>query len=339
MTSAFAGDRPGFGWLNVEFISSDAQDSQFNNYGGQERFWLGPEGGQFGLWFEQGAPFDTTHWRTPASLNSGSMALAAREPASVTLTRRFDVTNYSGTRFDCAVERTITALTARQVAENLDAPQVADLTMVAFESANRLTNVGAQTWTREGGLVSIWTLGQFKPLPRGKVIVPVNPGSDAELGPKATTDYFGPLSPERCAMAEDHLLFTCDGKYRSKIGTSAARSKDVCGSYDPDADVLTIVQFKLPDNAPQLPYVNSLWEIQDDPYAGDVINSYNDGEEIAGAGQLGPFHEIETSSPAADLGPGESIDHFQRTCHFAGDHGKIRDLASRVLGVDVDKIS
>ena len=45
-------------------------------------------------------------------------------------------------------------------------------------------------------------------------------------------------------------------------------------------------------------YVNSLWEIQDEPFRGDVVNSYNDGKLEDGT-QLGPFYELESSSPAA----------------------------------------
>ena len=107
------------------------------------------------------------------------------------------------------------------------------------------------------------------------------------------------------------------------------------GSYDPDGQVLTIVQFTLPAAAQDLPYVNSLWEIQDRPFAGDAVNSYNDGEPEPGAGQFGPFYEIETSSPAAELAPGESITHTHRTFHFAGDLDALSPLAQQVLGVDL----
>jgi len=169
--------------------------------------------------------------------------------------------------------------------------------------------------------------------------VPFVPGGEDELGPKATTDYFGPVPPQRCDVGEDRLLFACDGRFRSKIGVSPARARNVLGSYDPDANVLTIVQFNLPETAAALPWVNSLWEIQDAPFAGDVVNSYNDGEPEPGAGQMGPFYEIETSSPAAELDAGESITHCHRTFHFTGDRGALTGLAEKVLDVKLEEIA
>ena len=37
-----------------------------------------------------------------------------------------------------------------------------------------------------------------------------------------------------------------------------------------------------------------------------------------GAPPLGPFYELETSSPALALAPGESAEHVHRTLHFLG---------------------
>ncbi len=122
---------------------------------------------------------------------------------------------------------------------------------------------------------------------------------------------------------------------RSKIGISPARARNVAGSYDRHGGVLTIVQFNLPREAAVLPYVNSLWQRQARPFGGDVVNSYNDGPAKPGAGQLGPFYELETSSPAAHLEPGHSISHVHRTFHFAGAAKALAGLAKKVLGVDL----
>lgn len=338
MTSTLAGKAgASFGWLNADFISAGKLDDRFNNYGGEDRFWLGPEAGQFGLWFTDGEPFDLDHWSTPAGFNAGSFDVARQSDTSVEMTREFEVTNFSGASFACRVNRQISLIHAVRAGELLDA-SVDGLDMVAFESVNVLANAGPAAWSRDTGLVSIWILGQYKPLPNGKVIAPFKPGSPDQLGPPATTDYFGALPSERCTIADDHLLFTCDGAFRSKIGISPRRSLDVVASYDADAGVLTIVQFNLPSQASELPYVNSLWEMQDAPFAGDVINSYNDGEAEPGAGQLGPFYEIETSSAAAELSPGESITHIHRTMHFAGDRQTLANLASAALGVDIERL-
>ncbi len=339
MTSTLAGgDGASFGWLHAEFIAAGREDPVFNNYGGEDRFWLGPEAGQFGLWFRKDEPFDLEHWKTPEGLNSGGFDVTDRSEQSVAMASSFSVSNHSGTVFDCAVERTIRLLDAGGAAELLRA-DTAGVEMVGFESRNVLTNAGQTPWTRDGGLLSIWILGQFKPLPRGRVIVPLRAGSEADFGPKATTDYFGRIPPERCIVGDDHLLFACDGKFRSKIGVSPLRSRGLVGSYDGDGNVLTVVQFDQPLTAAELPYVNSMWEIQAQPFVGDAINSYNDGEAVRGAGQLGPFYEIETSSPAAVCQPGRSIRHIHRTFHFAGETDALNRIALKVLGTDLGEVT
>jgi len=48
MTST-AGGKESFGWLNYEAIASKEIKPHINVYGGEERFWMGPEGGQFAI--------------------------------------------------------------------------------------------------------------------------------------------------------------------------------------------------------------------------------------------------------------------------------------------------
>ncbi|NMC41629.1 MAG: hypothetical protein GYA43_10760, partial [Bacteroidales bacterium] len=106
-------------------------------------------------------------------------------------------------------------------------------------------------------------------------------------------------------------------------------------SYDSENNVLTLLFCNLPENVTT--YVNSAWELQKDPYSGDAYNSYNDGPLDDGS-QMGPFYELETSSPAAELAPGESIIHTQTTVHITGSRKNIDDAARRILGVGLDTI-
>ncbi len=339
MTSSFAGQSgAGIGWLNREFIASGQTKAKFNNYGGEDRFWLGPEAGQFGLWFPKGSDFGMGDYQTPWGFNAGPFEVTSASSRSVAMAKAFDVKNYAETTFHVAAKRTVNLLGPGPAAAVLGADVPADLAMVGFETVNTLANLGPNDWTRQGGLLSIWTLGQYKPLPRGRVIVPFVPGPQSVLGVKVTTDYFGALPPERCQIGEDHVLFACDGNFRSKIGISPQRARNVLGSYDPDAAVLTVVQFNLPAAAHKLSYVNSLWKIQDYPYAGDAINSYNDGEEKPGAGSFGGFYELETSSPAAELKAGQAVTHVHRTFHFHGPVDALAGLAWKTLGVDIRRI-
>jgi hypothetical protein len=216
-------------------------------------------------------------------------------------------------------------------------PPVAGVSLVAYESDNRITNAGADAWKKETGLLSVWILGMFKPSPATTIVVPIRAGKDAELGAKVTSDYFGAVPPDRLSVRDEVIFFSGDGRYRSKIGIGPRRSKGVLGSYDADNRVLTIVQFSQPAGVTD--YVNSLWKLQDDPYAGDAANSYNDGPPAPGAKPLGPFYELESSSPAAALALGSSLSHVHRTIHLAGPEAALDTVARSVLGVALADIA
>jgi hypothetical protein len=100
--------------------------------------------------------------------------------------------------------------------------------------------------------------------------------------------------------------------------------------------VLTLVNFDKVAGAKD--YVNSMWEQQKDPFNGDVVNSYNDGPLEPGKPGLGGFYEIETSSPAAALKPGQSLTHVHRTLHFVGKRSDLDPLAKASLGVSLDRV-
>jgi hypothetical protein len=81
-----------------------------------------------------------------------------------------------------------------------------------------------------------------------------------------------------------------------------------------------------------------MWEIQEEPFAGDAVNSYNDGPPEPGVAPLGPFYELETSSPAAALHPNEMMRHVQRTFHIQGSEEALNPIAKRLLGVGLEAI-
>ena len=154
--------------------------------------------------------------------------------------------------------------------------------MVAFASDNQITNTGEAAWAKETGLLSIWILGMFNPSPETTIVVPFKPGPESELGPAVNDAYFGKVPADRLVVREEEgiLFFSGDGAFRSKIGISPMRAKPFAGSYDAAAGVLTVVHLTIPEGAKD--YVNSMWELQEDPFAGDVVNSYNDGPAAAG---------------------------------------------------------
>jgi len=336
MTSTAGGpDGPSFGWINRELLASKANNPHINAFGGEDRFWLGPEGGQFSVFFKPGEPFDLEHWFTPPPINEGAFEVVSRTTDRIAFKKGMRLVNYSGTVFDLEVDRSVRLLGAQDIAA-LGVTVPTGVRTVGFRSDNRITNTGTNPWVKDTGLLSVWILGMFNPSPRTTIVIPFKPGPEAELGPIVNDAYFGKVPAEKLVVGNGVLFFSGDGTCRSKIGIPPRRALPFAGSYDPSAGVLTIVHLTIPEGASE--YVNSMWRIQEDPFAGDVVNSYNDGPASPGAKPLGPFYELESSSPAAALVPGASLSHSQTTMHFQGDEQALDAVARRVLGVGIEEI-
>lgn len=325
-----------YGWINYDLIASGKVEPHINCYGGEDRFWMGPEGGQFSIFFKKGAPFDFEHWFTPSCIDTEPFGLVSKGDDRARFRRRVKLTNYAGFTFDVEIEREVRMLSRETLWRHLGLSPVAGVKAVGFESENQLSNRGEVPWTKETGLLSIWILGMFKPSPSTTVVIPFVPGPESQLGPVVNDAYFGKVPPDRLIIREGILFFSGDGKHRSKIGIPPRRVKPIAGSYDAANRVLTLVQFNPP--AGPADYVNSMWEFQKDPFAGDVVNSYNDGPVTPGGKQLGPFYELETSSPGAALKPGESIRHIHRTIHLEGPEEALDPVARAMLGVGIQEI-
>jgi hypothetical protein len=332
-SSAEGGLGASFGYVHRAGVALGKPTPHISVVGGEDRFWLGPEGGNYALYFAPGAPFDFEHWQVPSELDWGAFAVTAQSEREVSFVRDMQLTNYHGTPLSLRVERSVRLLDADTITRTLGHETPSGVVGVAYESNNRVTNTGAAAWRKETGLVSIWILGMFPPAPRGTVVIPFN--SEAK-GSIVRDDYFGRIPAERLRVSERHVFFRADGQQRGKLGISFARAKDVAGSYDPDTRTLTLVHFTLPGAAAE--YVSSTWEMQKAPYAGDVVNSYNDGPNAPGAAPLGPFYELETSSPALALEAGASAAHVHRTFHFTGDRAGLDAIAARVLGLTLTEI-
>ena len=337
MTSSATGDGgTSYGWINYELIQGGKPQPQIHVFGGEERFWLGPEGGQFSIFFDTGATFDFSQWRTPAVIDTEPFAVVKKSSQSASFRHEAELTNYAGTRFAFRIERDVELLAAEAIRGALDLGDM-PLTAVAYRTTNRLTNIGKEDWSKPSGLLSIWMLGMYKHGPETTVVIPFNKGGESKLGPVVNDDYFGKVPAERLRTGDGVLFFAADGQFRSKIGLNPQRSTPLCGSYDAAREVLTVVQYNQPA-AEVTDYVNSKWELQKQPYAGDVINAYNDGPAESGAAPLGPFYELETSSPALPLTSGASGTHIQTTFHFEGDLKQLDAIARKTLGVSLAEI-
>ena len=327
---------PSYGWINRPAIADGTRKPHINVFCGEDRFWLGPEGGQFSIFFQRGQRFTLDDWQTPEPIDWGAWQTVSQSATEIRFRRDMKLTNYSGTQFQLTAERSVRLLDRSQLTDRLGTKIADGIDGVAYESENRITNTGKKAWQKETGLLSIWILGMLKPSEQTTIVVPFRPGPEDKLGPVVNDAYFGKVPADRLKIGAEHIFFRGDGRHRGKIGIGPLRAKPIMGSYAADTRVLTLVQFTLPKGATD--YVNSMWQIQEKPYAGDAANSYNDGPPAPGAKPLGPFYELESSSPAAALGPGQSLTHVHRTIHLQAAESQLSPIAERALGVKLAEI-
>lgn len=334
MTSTAEGNAgASFGWLNHELIASGKFTEHFSAFGGEERFWLGPEGGQFSIYFKKGVDFKFDNWFVPKELDTEAFDLVASDKTSAQFEKQMHLENFSGTSFDLKVNRKISLLDDSAI-QALLGKLPTGVKAVGFQSDNMVTNTGRAEWNKSSGMLSIWVLSMLNAGDKTTIAIPYKQGDSASLGKIVTDDYFGKVPADRLKLGDGIMLFKADGNLRSKIGISPERALPMAASYDAANNVLTIAQFSLPEGKKD--YVNSLWEQQQNPFSGDAVNAYNDGP-IEGK-QMGKFYELESSSPATALAPGQSLSHFHRTIHLKGTKESLNEIVQHLFGVDLDTL-
>ena len=322
-----------FGWINYDLIDSNKEEEHFHAFGGEERFWLGPEGGQFSIFFKKGDPFDFDHWYVPKAIDTEPFILVSSSKTEVNFQREMYLKNYSGFEFNLRVNRHIRLLSKTEIPLLLGFPLPENLQIVGFESNNSITNTGNTPWTKEKGLLSIWILSMFNAGNKTTIAVPYKQGNENDLGKLVTDDYFGKVPVDRLKIKNGVIFLNADANYRSKIGISPKRALPILASFDQVNEVLTIAQFSLPEFPAD--YVNSQWEMQEKPFDGDVVNAYNDG--LIDGKQMGKFYELESSSPAATLNVGESMHHLHRTIHLKGNSNELNEITKTLLGIQLSE--
>jgi hypothetical protein len=335
MTSTSSGDQgSSYGWINKQAFSSGDTSEHMNAYGGEDRIWLGPEGGQFSIYFGEGKEFNLDNWFVPRVIDLDPWEISTTSTNEAVFTKDTELTNYSGTVFNIGLKRTIRIIGKNESFKRLNlADEGKNVSIVAFESINELKNNGKGRWRKETGLLSIWILGMFNPSPGAVIIIPYQ-GKKTELREIVNDNYFGTIPDDRIKLVGKTVFFKADGEYRSKIGMLPENAPEYLGSYDSENGVLTVVKYNKPGD--KLDYVNSLWEIQKEPYRGDAVNAYNDGPPAPGAKPLGPFFELETSSPAEELQPGEFITHTHATFHFKGSEEELNSIMKKLFNISVE---
>ena len=336
-SSAFGENGRSYGWINRELFKSNVVLEHINVYGGEERFWLGPEGGQYSIYFKKGSEFILDNWYAPKLIDLEPFEIKSITSNKVVFTKEASLKNYSGFQFNMGIQREVVILSKQEIQKELGLNSLADdINTVAYQTTNILTNIGQSDWVKETGLLSIWMLGMYNHSSNTTILVPYIQGGESELGKVVNDTYFGKVPSDRLVVKENVIYFKGDGKYRSKIGLSPMRAKNILGSYDSENDILTILKYNKPKNITD--YVNSMWEIQDNPFEGDVINAYNDGAPAPGEKPLGPFYELESSSPGMALNSNESGTHKQLTFHIEGNAASLNPIILQLFGVTVEEI-
>jgi hypothetical protein len=329
-TSSVSGDEGrSMGWINYDAFGKT--NPHMNAYGGESRFWLGPEGNAFSLFFKPGDEMTFENWKTPPPIDSEGWNVTEESETSVALERTMEIENYAGHTLNIRAQREIKILTAQQMEELLGV-QAKGVKSVGYKTKNTITNIGDYEWTKETGAPCIWILDMFPPSEETTIFIPYK---EDGAGPVATTDYFGEISADRIGYDKGILLFKADGKSRGKLGIPPNRATPMAGSYDAINNVLTITLFDVDSDAT---YLNQEWNMEGDPFWGDAVNAYNDGPLEDGS-QMGPFYELESVSPAAFIKPNESLSHDHAVFHLTGKRENLGQIIEEVFGTTIDRIT
>lgn len=333
MTSTAGGpEGRSFGWINHKFIASGEVNPQFNSFGGEERFWIGPEGGPFSYYFKEGQEQVYANWKVPGAIDTEGFDIISQNAGEVVSGRDASFVNASGTVFEMGLRRKVNLLDRKEIASLLGVCPGDGVSAVAYRTSNSITNRGASVWDKVSGMPSVWLLGCFNPTPTTTVFIPYRPSAAKVVN----DEYFGKVPADRLKVERGFIFFRIDGKFRSKIGLPEDSACGLCGSYDSEGHVLTILKYDEPEGP--CDYVNGQWGQQENCFGGDVINSYNDGPTETGI-IMGPFYEVETSSPAAALAPGETLTHRQCTFHLEGPEEELDAVARKVFGISLSEVA
>jgi len=325
-----AGDGSSFGWINYDVFTADP-DPHMNAFGGENRIWLGPEGGPFSLFFPEGFVMDFSNWKIPAAFDTEPWETVSASDTAVELKKAMTLKNYSGSELAITVGRKVRVLDQATIKQWLNTTYDKGVNAVGYYTENILTNSGGKEWNDSTGMPCIWILDMFPPSANTTIIIPFKNDSIAK---PANTNYFGEIPPDRIKYADDVLFFRADGKHRSKLGIPVHAAKKIAGSYDADKRILTITVFDIDPNAK---YLNQVWDSQKPPFGGDAVNAYNDGP-LENGKQLGPFYELESASPAAVLAPGQALTHRHSVFHFTGAEETIDTICKQTLGVSLQQV-
>lgn len=332
MTAATDENGPSLGYVNRDALVHVETGGPFANYGGAERFWIGPESGPYAFFFEAGMPHERELWRVPLGLNEGAFRVTGTDEKRIRMERDLELRNIAGGEFRMRVTREVDVPFPAEVRAAMGGVALAGH-WTAYRSRTTVVNTGPRAWTKEEGLPCIWVLGMFRPGEETWVIAPFRTDTfDPDGGPAVRSDYFGAVPRDRFRLGTNFALFKADAAQVGKIGVLRNRAVDRIAAWDPETRIFTLLVFSPIDRS--APYMSEHWGTTlPDPYYGDVVNAYNHGGPE-------PFFELETSSPALGLAPGASHTHVVMTIHARlDDDATLARILRSALGVGPDEFA
>jgi hypothetical protein len=128
-------------------------------FGGEERFWIGPEGGQHAIYFPPGTTnFTFDAWKTPPLIDDAAYEVVESTRDAVTFKATGTLTNVAGTVFGLGIQRTVRLLDEPALAQALGGT----LPPVGGGYDRQLAaNLYGLAGARHRAF-SIWLLGMFK---------------------------------------------------------------------------------------------------------------------------------------------------------------------------------
>ncbi|MCX7007246.1 MAG: hypothetical protein NTY53_08350, partial [Kiritimatiellaeota bacterium] len=186
MTSTASGAAgASYGWIKYETVKRgivpvperQGLDQHIYVFGGEERLWLGPEGGQFALFFKPGEKnYTFDNWHTPALFDTEPFEVTAAAPDKISLRKSGRLLNNSGAEFNLRIERTVRLLDRAALGALLGAELPEKISVVGYQTENALINTGTKDWQAKTGALSIWLLGMLKHGSHTVVAIPVRAG-------------------------------------------------------------------------------------------------------------------------------------------------------------------
>lgn len=332
-TSTAGGDDGiSYGWIHYKAFSGPV-DPHMNAFGGENRLWLGPEGGRYSLFFPAGTKMEFANWKTPAAFDTEPWEVKGQTDSGVTVEKEMLLTNHAGAPIQLVIDRYIRVLARSAIDSRLELTPDTSVQAVGYTTLNEMTNTGSNAWTATTGMPCMWSLDMFNPSAATTIVVPYT-SAPGDTSKPATTDYFGEIPADRINYHDSVLFFKADGRSRGKLGIHPRRAKPTMGSYDAVHRVLTITQF---DIDPDAPYLNQKWTTAEAPFSGDAVNAYNDGP-LADGSQMGPFYELESVGQAPMLKPGEHLVNQHDVFHFTGSETSLDKISHKLLGVSIEQI-